>query len=431
MNGHTVRVFLYELRRNWRRRGYLFMTFGIPIIAAVLLFGYQFIQQASASTGEDTPSEPRPSNDSDNFGSDITSAGYVDLTGRFGDPGRLSEILHPYADEDAARAALAAGEIQVYYLIPADYMETGEVTTVQPKLNISLISDGPIQALILNQLSEGVDQTLYYRLVDPSNIEQINRSLTIGQVDETTGAVTQNEDASFVVVYIFAFALMLSLFITNGYLLQTVIEEKETRLIEILISTVRPTHLLMGKICALALLGLLQVVVWIGSFFLIVRVAGGQQLNQTLGIIASLANLNIPMDDVPLMLVYFVIGYFLFAGLYGIVGALSNSMREGPQYAVIFTLPAALPFYFLTLFVSSPDGTVPVIMSMFPLTAPMAMGMRLVVSDVPVWQIALSLVLLALAAVGSMWLAGRMFRVNTLLAGKLPKLRDIPALLRG
>jgi len=431
MNGHTAQVFLYELRRNWRRRGYLFMTFGIPLLGAVLIFGYQFIQGLNQPE-EDAPSEQRSDGGIGNFGMDtLSGAGYVDLTGRFGDPGELGNLLHAYPDEAAARAALDAGDIQVYYLIPADYMDTGEVTIVQPKLNVSLISDGPIQALLLNQLSTGVDQALYYRLVDPSNIEQINRSLTIAQVDETTGAVTQDEDASFVLVYIFSFALMLSLFITNGYLLQTVIEEKETRLIEILISSVRPTNLLIGKIFALGLLGLLQVVVWIGSLFLIVRAAGGQQLDQAIGVIATLANMNLPLNDMPLMLVYFVIGYFLFAGMYGIVGALSNSMREGPQYAVIFTLPAALPFYFLTLFVSSPDGTLPVILSMFPITAPMAMGMRLVVSDVPAWQIALSLALLVLAAVGAMWVAGRLFRVNTLLAGKLPKLRDIPTLLRG
>ncbi len=431
MTGHTLQVFLYELRRNWRRRGYLFMTFGIPLLAAVLIFGYQFIQNLNQSD-EDAPSEQRSDGGAGNFGMDtLSGAGYVDLTGRFANPGSLGDLLHAYPDEAAARAALEAGDIQVYYLIPADYMETGEVTIVQPKLNVSLISDGPIQALLLNELSRGVDQALYYRLVDPSNIEQINRSLTIAQVDETTGVVTQDEDASFVLVYIFSFALMLSLFITNGYLLQTVIEEKETRLIEILISSVRPTHLLIGKIFALGLLGLLQVVVWIGSLFLIVRAAGGQQLDQALGVIATLANMNLPLNDMPLMLVYFVIGYFLFAGMYGIVGALSNSMREGPQYAVIFTLPAALPFYFLTLFVSSPDGTLPVILSMFPITAPMAMGMRLVVSDVPAWQIALSLALLVLAAVGAMWVAGRLFRVNTLLAGKLPKLRDIPTLLRG
>ncbi len=424
--GHTMRVFLYELRRNARRRGYLFTTFGVPIVAAVLLFGYQFIQ------GMNTTEEEEPVSAAENFDMEsLTSAGYVDQTGRFGDPGRLEGLLHLYPDEESARAALDAGDIQVYYLIPADYLETGDVTVVQPKLNVSLISSDPIKTLILNTLSQGVDQSLYTRLVNPSNIEQINRSLNVRGNDETGEVAPQDEGASFILVYVFSITLTLSLFVTNGYLLQTVIEEKETRLIEILISTVRPTQLLMGKIFALGILGLLQVVVWIGGIFIIARVAGGQQLDETLGLLSTIANINLPLDDLPLLLLFFILAYFMFAGLYGIVGALSNSMREGPQYAVIFTLPAALPFYFISLFVSSPEGAVPTVMSLFPLTAPIAMAIRLVVSEVPAWQIVVSLVLLALAAVGAMWLAGRLFRVNTLLAGKLPKLRDIPALLRG
>jgi len=159
--------------------------------------------------------------------------------------------------------------------------------------------------------------------------------------------------------------------------------------------------------------------------------AAGEQLGAVVGVIATLANITIPLNMLPLLLVYFVLAYFLFAGLYGVVGAISNSMKEGPQYAVIFTLPAALPFYFIGLFSTSPDGTIPVIMSLFPLTAPIAMSIRLVVSQVPVEQIVISLVLLALSAIAAMWIAGRAFRINTLLAGSVPKLRDLPKLLRG
>jgi ABC-2 type transport system permease protein len=113
------------------------------------------------------------------------------------------------------------------------------------------------------------------------------------------------------------------------------------------------------------------------------------------------------------------------------VGALSGSMQEGPQYAVIFTLPAAIPFYFFSVFLSTPDGPIPVVFSLFPLTASLSMVMRMVLSTVPAWQIGLSLGLLALADVGMMWLAGRLFRVQILLAGQTPRLRDLPKLVRG
>ena len=140
---------------------------------------------------------------------------------------------------------------------------------VQPRLNISELEKTPIRRLILNTLSQGVNPQVFERLNDPSTIVETNLTL----VGAEKGP--QNEGTSFVIVYVFAIALMIGLFTTNGYLMQSVIDEKETRLIEILISTVRPAQLLAGKILALGLIGLLQIVVWIGSVFLLVKLAGG------------------------------------------------------------------------------------------------------------------------------------------------------------
>ena len=110
MKGHTLQVFLYELRRNFNRKGYLFTTFGIPLIAIVLLLGYQFVQsrnQGDGDAGGGAPTEPF-----DIEG--LRSAGYVDETGMFGDPGELSSLLTPYPDEASALAALEGDEIHAY-----------------------------------------------------------------------------------------------------------------------------------------------------------------------------------------------------------------------------------------------------------------------------------------------------------------------------
>ena len=425
MSGHTVRVFLYELRRNLRRRGYLFTTFGIPLIAAALLFGYQFISQHT-SGGTTSQSSTAEQNLQQQF--DFTTvghAGYVDLSGMFSSTSALAPLLTQYKDVASAQAALDAGKIPLYYVIAADYLKTGSVTTVEPRLDISLLESGPIRQLILSTLSKGVNPQIYQRLIDPSHVQATNLALV------STPKGPQDQGTSFVVVYVFAIALMIGLFTTNGYLMQSVIEEKETRLIEILLSSVRPAQLLIGKILALGLIGLLQLVVWIGSMFLIVRLLGGSSLEQTVSLLATIANIQIPVNILPLLLIYFVLAYFLFAGLYSIVGALSNSLREGPQYAVIFTLPAVLPVYFLSIFSTTPDGTLPVVLSIFPLTAPLAMTERLAISNVPAWQVAVSLLLLALTAFAIMWAAGRIFRVQILLAGQMPKLRDLPRLIRG
>jgi ABC-2 type transport system permease protein len=423
MNGRLSQVFWYELRRNFRRTGYLFTTFGVPVLVFVasmvlptLLSGLGNQERSDDPTQLNLPSEIIEQPD---------QVGYVDATGRFSDPGELSDMFIRYDDEAAALAGLNAGEIDTYYLIPADYFETGDVTQVMPRLMINLIDTNLIEGLLLQELTSGVEPEVFTRLADPLNMREVDTQRAISTDSESAF------DSRFLIAYIFAIILMGSLFLTNGYLLQTVIEEKETRLIEILLSTMRPFDLLAGKIAALGLLGILQMIVWGGAFAFTIWLSTRETLRAILPALGGLVSLTIPLDIIPLLIVYFILGYLLFAALFGVVGALSNSMREGPQYAVIFTLPAFVPFYFISIFATTPNGTLPVILSLFPLTAPLSMAQRLAVSEVPGWQLALSIVLLALSVVGVMWLAGRLFRVNTLLAGNLPKLREIPRLLRG
>lgn len=419
MNRHILQVFIYELRRNLRRKGFLFTTFGVPLLGFVLFFGYQVVNNLTNQNAESNPAEEIIG--SDQF-QNIKKAGYVDLSGLFPEPGDdLKTILTRYPDEASAKAAMDAGEVDVYYVIPADYLETGDVTLVMPKFSLGQATDAPIRQLVLSHLAEDVDQNVFYRLVDPTNIREINLQR------DATGETATSFDADFLVVYVFAIALMMSVFVTNGYLMQTIIEEKETRLIEILISDMRPTQLLAGKILALGLLGLLQIVVWVTALTLLANVATGNAIPT----LASIANISLPPDRVLLLLVYFIFGYLFFAAAYGMVSAISTTMQEGPQYAVIFTLPAVIPLYFLGLFIESPDAALPTILSIFPVTSPLGMVMRISITTVPAWQVLLSLALLIVTDVVMIWLAGRMFRVNTLLAGQTPKLRDIPRLLRG
>jgi ABC-2 type transport system permease protein len=413
MNRRIVQVFLYELRRNLRRKGYLFMTFGIPALALAALIAYQFIttnnRDQTQGNGNDTASQLQKL---DFQG--ITKAGYVDLSGMFSAPsGPLANIFVAYPDEASAQADLNAGKIDVYYIIAADYAISGDVSVNLPKLALNKITGEPIKQLVYSQI-KGASPTLLARLLAPANIEE-------GQ--------GLNEGTKFGVVYVLSIVFVGGVFITSGYLMQSIIGEKESRLIEILIVSIRPTQLLVGKILGLGVLGLLQITVWGTALYLLAKLAGILNTGITL-----LLNLSIPSDIIPIVLVYFILGYLLFAAAYGAVGAITNSTREGAQYAIVFTLPAAFPFYFLALFTQSPDGTLPVILSLFPLTSPLSMIMRLSlqsIAPVPVWQIVLSVVLLALSVAALMWAAGRLFRVQSLLAGHTPKWREIPSLLRG
>ncbi|MCS7072115.1 MAG: ABC transporter permease, partial [Anaerolinea sp.] len=426
---HLLTVFLYELHRGLRRKGYLFATFGLPLM--LIAIGAIVI----AATGLNDP-EAALARSSEQINAVVEQFvpdagmryGLVDASGLLAEA-ELPEGYILYPDEAAARAGLDAGAISAYYLIPADYLDSGKVTITLPELQISAISSQPAahvlgRALAERAVSGGADDAIILRLQDPSNYQITNLALRV----PTTVSESESEGfgANFIVIYVFALILLLSLFVTNGYLLQSVIEEKETRLIEILIASVRPFHLIAGKIAAYGVLGLLQIVIWIGFALAVLRISGGESLQRVASVFAALAQITLPLELLLLLIVYFVLGYLMFAGLYGVVGAISNSMKEGPQYAVIFTLPAVTPLYFLVMFAEQPDAPLPMILSLFPLTSPLAMTQRLIISPVPGWQILLSLGLLLLAVAGTTWLAGRAFRVQTLLAGSPPRLRDLP-----
>lgn len=406
MTGNLWQVYRFEFLRSLRRKGYLFATFGIPLVALVLLYGYQLL--SASGGGLSLPDLSMPSD----FET-VTALGYVDETGMFSEGGDLRR----FDDESAARAALESGEIDSFYVIPADYLETGEIVQVMPTLSVMAIDESSARRLVLNTLAEDVEPEVLARLADPSDFTAV----TVQQEQTTPG----DFDTTFAFIYPFVMALLLSLFMTNGYLMQGVIEEKETRVIEILVSSLRPSQLLVGKILAYGTLGLLQFVVWLAAMLFVLS------QSDFFTAIAILGQFSLPQGTVWLMLIYFVLAYLLFASAYGILGALSTSMREGPQFAAIFTLPAVIPLWFTSLFIATPDSPLVVGLSLFPLTAPLGMLQRVLVSDVPAWQIALSLALLALTIVGVMWLAGRVFRVQTLLAGQLPKLRDLPRLVQG
>ncbi|MCL4256605.1 MAG: ABC transporter permease, partial [Anaerolineae bacterium] len=232
-----------------------------------------------------------------------------------------------------------------------------------------------------------------------------------------------NEEDNNSAVTIFAIIFVLALFGTNGYLMQTVIEEKETRLIEILLSSLTPLALLTGKILALGVLGLLQLVIYVGVLLIGMQLFGGD--------LSFLSAINLSAGTIIILVIYFVLGYLFFAAAFGAVGAISTSITEGPALATVFILPAMLPFLISSTFAQDPNGGVAVFMSLFPITSPMAMVMRTSVTDVPVGELILSIGILTVTVVGMLWFAARLFRQHTLLAGAGFKLRDIPRLVFG
>ncbi len=404
-------VFKFDLSQQFKRRAYRIMTFVIPVLLVVGVLGVQAYVEWRAARQVDEPAEEVQNEN-------VGQVGYVDLSGDFPTPGLFSTALTRYSDADAARAALDAGEIDTYYVIEADYAETGAVTRYMTSVGIDMMNvDGFFRSFLMENLLREVDRQLARRLQYSVTINEHQVAIDTGET-----SLARNSDVAFWLVYVFAILLAFGTFWSGGYLLQSVVEEKESRMLEVILSTIRPLPLLAGKVLASGLLGLLQITVWAAAAVFVLSRLGAT--------FAQFSDLSVRPDMVVWMLVYFLAGYILFAGLYAGIGAISQSMREGPQMAVFFTLPAMLPFYFITLFVERPSATLPVVLSLFPLTAPLGMIQRLAVGPVPLGEILLSLALILLGAAGAIWFAARLFRVRTLLAGTTPRFRDLLQLVR-
>jgi ABC-2 type transport system permease protein len=206
--------------------------------------------------------------------------------------------------------------------------------------------------------------------------------------------------------------------------MQSVVEEKESKTIEIILTSVKPVPLLVGKTLALGLLGLFQMGLWSATLFVLADQASVQ--------IVDFESLDVSPTVIIIALAYFALGYGFLSGIFASMGAIANTTREGSSLAGWATFPTIVPLFFITAIVNDPNGTLAVLLSIFPFTAPITMVMRSVVTTIPLIQIIPSLVLMVLLVMLSIWLAGRLFRVGSLLRGTTPKLRELPRLiLRG
>jgi len=402
-------VFKYEIIRTLRKKGFLFSLFGLPILGLILVA----VLRGSLGNADPTQQLLELAFDTSNVG----KSGYIDYSGLFPQVGTLaSEVMIRYEDEASARVALDADEIDAYYIIPTDYAETGNIQSVLPSFSLSSFTSTPMRMLFFSQIGENVSQENLTLLAVAPNFQ-------VTQLQNETDAKVVNEDNNNTAVNIFAILFVFALFGTNGYLMQTVIEEKETRLIEILLSSLTPFSLLTGKILALGVLGLFQLVVYIATMLIGVVLFGGD--------LAFMSALNLSVGTIAILVIYFLLGYLFFAAMFGAVGALSTSITEGPALATVFILPAMIPLILSSIFAQEPNGSLATFLSLFPLTSPMAMIMRTSITDVPIGELLLSIGILAIAVAGMLWFAARLFREHTLLAGAGFKVRDIPRLVFG
>ncbi|MFQ5794457.1 MAG: ABC transporter permease [Candidatus Bipolaricaulia bacterium] len=398
----TITVLLFELRSILRRRLFLIMTVAFPILALLLILIVRLV-----SPGDGEPE----------------LHGYVDQWGRL--PAELpAEIpLRPFPSQEKAQAALLNDEIEIYFAIPTNYVETGIVQQYRTS-ETSIFDDEDEGALAI--LRTLLIQALVIDEVTPEIAARVQQPVLIETVRLTSeGEIAPEERdrfSRFIIPYVFSLLLLMSILFSSGFMVQSVAEEKQSRTIEILLSSVSPATLMAGKILGLGTAGLLQILVWLISALFLVSVAGS--------ILPLPGDMAIDPAMLGLGVVFFVLGYLFFATILASIGAIATSTQEGSQISGFVSLIAVIPLWFVTFIIDEPNGALARVLTLIPFTAPVTVMLRLSATSLPWLDIFGGTVLLAVSSVGTLFLSARIFRTYLLLYGRRPGLRELWRTLR-
>lgn len=261
--------------------------------------------------------------------------------------------------------------------------------------------------------------------LDQSTISKYTKRVELNRKKITAGGtVEKGGEADFLVAFIMLFFIYISVLIYGLFVMRGVIEEKQSRIVEVLVSSVKPTQMMLGKVIGIGLVGLTQIGVWALSALLLTT-AG----------VSVFASRGLTMPGVPILLliyfvVYFLLGYFLYATLYALVGSTVSSEEDAQQAQMPVTMLLVVPMVIFNMVLGNPTSGASIVLSMVPFFAPTLMMLRIAVINPPLWQVLLSMGIMIATILGCVWIAARIYRVGILMYGKRPSIAELGRWLR-
>lgn len=403
-------VLKHELITTLSRTGFLIMGFGIPLIAVLLFSIISVVKQENNS-----PAEADQNDDVE-----LNVEGYVDLAGIIkGLPDDVSpEFLLSFTSEAEANQALNNGEIEGFYLIPNEFGESGEFMYVSPdRTPLSADNQDWIMrwTLLVNMLDGDMDRaSKIWNPLDLTirNIAPLPEHDRFAEEDCTTPGYTCTSNV-LVRVIPSIIVILFFIFLSNGsgQLLRSVTTEKQTRMVEILMLSISPQQIMAGKILGLGIAGLLQLIAWVASGFLILNT--GQQT------LSLPQEFSIPAATYFWWIIFFILGFLIYGSLMAGAGALVPSLKEVSSATMLMMIPLVLGYFIAITPIGqeAPHGALMTIMSMVPFTTPVLMVLRVTVGGVPTWQLLLAVAINLISTVIIIRSVGRLFRAQILLSG--------------
>ena len=316
--------------------------------------------------------------------------------------------------EAPLKKAVLEGRLDGYLHLPADAVAAGTASyygrNVSNRLDLRTM-ERTVSDVLVGQRLTGAG-------LDPAKVKDLTKELDLKTIRLSEKGEREDQGAAMIFSIILLMILYMSILLWGQAVMTSVIEEKTSRVVEVMAAGVSPTTLLAGKLLGVGAAGLTQFLVWAISLFGVSVFAAG----------AAMGSFSMP-EVTPLMLVafvlFFLLGFLFYAALYASIGAAVNTVQEAQSLAFPVMLPIILAMVCFPAVLEAPDGALAVTMSMIPGMSPLIMFLRIVVLTPPLWQIALSIALLALGILGVVWVASRVYRVGILMYGKKPTFPEL------
>lgn len=292
--------------------------------------------------------------------------------------------------------------------------------------NVAAIRDMELLKIAVRQAV--TVERLTRRGIDPAVVQEAQQRIQLETKRITRrGATGESGEATFFLSYIVGFILYMAIFLYGVNVMRSVIDEKQTRIIEVLVSSLRPFELMLGKVIGVGGVGLFQMAIWGVTAALLVSY--GQALFGFLHISPEqAAQVQMPpigIGLVLLVLTYFLLGYLIYSALFAVVGASVNTESEAQQAQMPVTMLLVVAIVLFPMVLNDPGGRMAVAMGIVPFFSPIIMPIRYTASEVPAGEVALSLAVLAVSTIAVVWIAARIYRVGILMYGKRPNVKEL------
>ena len=321
---------------------------------------------------------------------------------------------------DALRQRVLQEQITGYLYIPADVLDGGHVEFWTRDASLS-----DMRANIAPAVNAAVRRITARELgLEPEAAEQLTRSVTIDNYRVTEEGVTQERGQTVLTAHFLGLAIYMVVLLYGAMMLRAAVSEKASKTVEIILSSVRPWQLMLGKILGVGAVGLTQVGVWLAILGVFLLYAGTAAAFADM---EFMRNLPIGLDTLFLFLGLFLTGYFLYGGMYASLGAIASTEQEASQLQVPVTILAIIPLLVIIIVLEDPGSTASILLSWIPFFTPVLFLARYVLGAVSPWEIPFIFVLQVLAVLFVAWVGGRIYRIGLLMTGKRP---TIPELVR-